>query len=65
VKAALYATMGVPEYWIINLVDNLVERHTEPHDGHYLRVEPAGAEASLALVKFPDVTLNARDFLPL
>jgi Uma2 family endonuclease len=29
-KAALYARAGVPEYWILNLVDRLLEVHRQP-----------------------------------
>lgn len=29
-KASLYASSGVPEYWIINLVDTQVEVHRDP-----------------------------------
>jgi len=34
-KKALYAEAGIPEYWIINLVDEQVEIFQEPVDGHY------------------------------
>lgn len=29
-KASLYAKMGVGEYWILNVVDRVLERHLEP-----------------------------------
>ncbi len=29
-KAALYARAGIPEYWIVNLQDRVVEVHREP-----------------------------------
>lgn len=29
-KASLYAKMGVKEYWILNVVDRVLERHLEP-----------------------------------
>ena len=32
-KAELYARAGVPEYWVVNLADRVIERHTEPADG--------------------------------
>ena len=33
-KGSLYARFGIPEYWIVNLVERLVEvcRHPEPDD---------------------------------
>ena len=33
VKASLYAESGVAEYWIVNLVDRVVERHLTPTRG--------------------------------
>jgi Uma2 family endonuclease len=35
-KAAIYARAGLREYWIVNLVDRVLEVHREPH-------APAGA----------------------
>ncbi len=29
-KTSLYASAGIPEYWIVNLVDRCLERHLEP-----------------------------------
>ncbi len=29
-KTGLYASTGIPEYWIVNLVDRCLERHLEP-----------------------------------
>ncbi|HJR71728.1 MAG TPA: Uma2 family endonuclease [Gammaproteobacteria bacterium] len=30
VKARLYATHSIPEYWVVDLVDNCVWRHRRP-----------------------------------
>jgi Uma2 family endonuclease len=35
VKIPLYATAGIPEYWIINLNDSVLERYTEPRENEY------------------------------
>ena len=39
VKLKLYAAAGIPEYWIINLRDDLLEVHTQPDErsGTYLQ----------------------------
>jgi Uma2 family endonuclease len=34
-KTSLYARAGIPEYWILNLVDWLLEVHRNPKDGAY------------------------------
>lgn len=35
VKAPLYATAGIPEYWIVNIPDSQIEIFTNPKDGNY------------------------------
>jgi Uma2 family endonuclease len=39
VKLPIYATNGVPEYWIVNLVDREVEVHSQPNGDAYERME--------------------------
>jgi Uma2 family endonuclease len=34
-KAQLYAEAEIPEYWIVNLIDNCLEVHRDPKGGHY------------------------------
>lgn len=54
-KAELYAAAGVPEYWIVNLGEKMVERHSEPGAGVYTRVTPFRSGEMLAPTAFPDV----------
>ena len=35
VKLLLYARAGIPESWIVNLLDDAIETHSEPRDGKY------------------------------
>jgi Uma2 family endonuclease len=35
-KLRLYATHAIPEYWIVNLIDNCLEVYRQPQDGDYL-----------------------------
>ena len=48
-KLRLYAAAGIPEYWIVNLVDRQVEVHREPlaAEGRYAVVEIVRAEGVL------------------
>jgi Uma2 family endonuclease len=62
-KARLYATSGVPEYWIVNLRDTVVEVHTLPRAGMYTRVERALPGDVLHLVFDPQITVAVSDFL--
>jgi Uma2 family endonuclease len=62
--APIYADAGVPEYWIINLPDDLVEVHTEPSAQGYGRVASLRRGESLSLVSFPDLRVAVADLLP-
>jgi Uma2 family endonuclease len=64
VMAPIYATAGVPEYWIVNLVDSVIERHTEPQGERYTRIEPLRPGQVVRLVALPDVDLAVADLLP-
>jgi Uma2 family endonuclease len=64
IKAAIYAASGVPEYWIVNLVDDLIEVRTEPRGDEYARVTPFPRGESITLTAFPDVTLEVDAILP-
>lgn len=60
-KADLYARAGVPEYWVVNLVDELIERHSDPAGGGYTRVTPYRPGESLAPLAFGDVTVKVAE----
>lgn len=58
-KSALYAEVGIPEYWIVNVRENVIEVFSEPANGRYRKTSkakgndklilPAGLEASIAV----------------
>jgi len=60
-KAEVYAEAGVPEYWIVNVLDRTVEVHTEPSRGAYTRVTPFRIGQTLAPSAFPEVSLTVAD----
>jgi Uma2 family endonuclease len=62
-KARLYAECGVPEYWIVNLIDRSVEVHRTPGAGQYEHVSLHPKGSRLRLAAFPDVELGVDDFL--
>lgn len=62
-KAKLYAACGVPEYWVVNLVDRVVEVHRDPTAGGYRSVTTVPKGASLQLLAFPEVELAVDDFV--
>lgn len=58
VKAELHAEANIPDYWIVNLVDDCVEVYRDPKGGHYqsLTTYRAGEDVQPLLV--PDCPLR-------
>ena len=63
-KGPLYATSGVAEYWIVDVIGRAIEVYASPEGGRYLdatrlvegeRVSPKG---------FPDIVLSVSEILP-
>lgn len=48
-KMPLYAEVGVPDYWIANLVDGVIEVYSNPVGGTYQRVHIARRGESVVL----------------
>jgi Uma2 family endonuclease len=44
IKSALYATAGIPEFWLVNLTEKLVEVHRDPVAGSYTDVQRVGRD---------------------
>jgi Uma2 family endonuclease len=63
VKARLYAECGVPEYWVVNVRDGIVEVHTEIVRGAYTRVQPYRPGAQIPSTGFPDIEIAVSDVL--
>ncbi|HLK93553.1 MAG TPA: Uma2 family endonuclease [Polyangia bacterium] len=61
VKARLYATAGVTEYWVIDIAAKTIEVCCEPVDGQYTRLHAAGPGGSIRLQAFPDVEIAVAD----
>lgn len=49
VKMPLYARAGVREAWIVNLIDEVIEVHSDPANGRYSRTTQVGRGESLTL----------------
>lgn len=48
-KATLYAKAGIQEYWLVNLIENVVEVYGEPNEGKYQSVRTAGKGETVPL----------------
>lgn len=64
IKSRLYAETRVPEYWIVNLVDRVVEVYRDPGATGYRRVTRHRRGETLRLRAFPDVALPVSEFMP-
>src|SRR5262249_61884601 len=68
-KAAAYARAGIADYWILNLIDRVLEVHREPtrsarrHCG-YASIEVLGADVTLSPLAAPAASIRVAGFLP-
>jgi Uma2 family endonuclease len=58
VKVPLYARAGIGEAWIVDLPNEAIERHNDPAEDGYRRMERVGRGRSLASEALPDLTLH-------
>lgn len=57
VKAAIYASEGIPEYWVINLKKNILIVFRDPVDGKY-QSRQEFTLGSISPLAFPDVAID-------
>jgi Uma2 family endonuclease len=70
-KCRAFARAGVPEYWIVNLVDRVLEVHREPgrlDDARrrwgYRSVQTLGPDAAVGPLAAPGARIPVADLLP-
>jgi Uma2 family endonuclease len=70
-KGSLYARAGVADYWIVNLVDSVVELYrnpapdlTAPFGWRYSSVERFRPPATLTLLELPQAAVPVAALLP-
>jgi Uma2 family endonuclease len=63
-KLGIYAENGVPEYWVVDLVERLIEVHSEPSGATYGRVTRFERGQGIRLVRFPDIEIRVDDVVP-
>jgi Uma2 family endonuclease len=64
-KVPLYAQAGIPEMWLVNLIEDTIEVYRQPQGQQYARVSTVGRGQSLAfaLPGMPEVSLRVDDIL--
>ena len=63
VKVPLYAGHGVPEVWLADLTEGIVERYRQPGPAGYAKAETCRGEDRLAPERLPEAVLTAREIL--
>ena len=70
-KSSLYARAGRPEYWIVNLVDRVLEvrrapapEPSAPYEWDYSLMEAFGAADSVRALASPAARISVSDLLP-
>lgn len=62
-KLLLYAAMGIPEYWLVDLDHQSVEVYRRPRDGRYGDVTVHERGARLTPLTFPDLAIGVDEIL--
>jgi Uma2 family endonuclease len=63
VKARLYASAGVGEYWVVDLQSMTIEVRTQPSESGYARCRTARVGDAIRLVAFPDAEIHVAEAL--
>jgi Uma2 family endonuclease len=70
-KAAVYARARIADYWIVNLVDRVLEVHREParpgparRSWGYASIETLAADVAIAPLAAPSAAIRIADLLP-
>ncbi|MGH7390365.1 MAG: Uma2 family endonuclease [Candidatus Rokuibacteriota bacterium] len=70
-KAAVYARARIADYWIVNLIDRVLEVHREParsgpvpRHWAYATIETLGADATITPLAVPSAGIRVAELLP-
>jgi len=59
-KAELYATAGVKDYWLLNLVDHSIEVRRTPNRGTYRELKVYSGRDKVSPLAFPKIALPVK-----
>jgi Uma2 family endonuclease len=63
-KKKLYARAGIPEYWLVDLVDGSLEVYRSPKDGVYTQSTILWGEDTVSPLERPEGSIRVADLLP-
>ena len=64
VKLPLYAAAGIPESWLMNLQDDVIEAHANPSPDGYRTVQRYRAGDVIAPAAFPELVIPVSQLIP-
>jgi Uma2 family endonuclease len=63
VKMPLYAVNGIPEMWLFDVNQQIIEGYTQPSSSGYKRMQRYEQGDTLAMNTFPEFNFNWEDLL--
>jgi Uma2 family endonuclease len=63
IKSRLYAEAGIPEYWILNIPDEVFQVRTDPSDGEYRRIENLKRGQPITASMLPGIVFTTDELL--
>lgn len=57
IKTALYATAAIPELWLVNLPERMIELHRDPSGGRYGTVQRVSGDSEIAPAAYPSLRI--------
>lgn len=64
VKLPLYARVGIPEAWLVDLIHDLIRIYREPAEDGYRVIQTARRGETVAPLAFPDWAIPVEELLP-
>jgi Uma2 family endonuclease len=64
-KLHKYASSGTPEYWIVNLQDDVIEVHRQPVSDTFAQITTHSGGDTITPLAFPDVSIPVAEIIPL
>ncbi|QYX29811.1 Uma2 family endonuclease [Sphaerospermopsis torques-reginae] len=61
VKIPLYAEANIPEVWLIDVNQEIIEVYRHPHQGIYQYIQTLEKNQSLSILAFPGVSINVSE----
>jgi Uma2 family endonuclease len=62
-KIPLYAANNIPEVWVVNLNDHLLEIYRQPENNHYQKYQKFTPNQTVSPLAFPDLIINLSEIL--